>query len=364
LLAVLLGLLGTGAGLSGLDRLVALLQLEGDRAVFAVAYLRPLFLLLVCQVVEAAGIACLLGAGDTRTGMWVRGGVAVLNLPLAWGFYHGWGPLPALGFVGITTGTAVSHLCGAVAVLTVLTYGRAGLYLQLRWLWPDGHMIYRLLRISIPAGVDAMSLVICQFWFLSIVNTLGKVAATAHGIAIQWEGLGYLSGGAFGTAAMALVGQSLGARQPQRAAHAGWVAFALGCGVMCTMGAVFFLLAPQMFGLFCPYPEQRPVIEAGVPVLRLVAFAMPASACWIIFTYALRGAGDVRIPVLFTWIGFLGVRIPLAYCLTQPEVVLGPVGTWEGGLFGAWVAMFVDLLVRGGFFLMRFAGGRWQKVRV
>jgi Na+-driven multidrug efflux pump len=133
------------------------------------------------------------------------------------------------------------------------------------------------------------------------------------------------------------------------------------------MGAVFYLLAPQMFGLFCPHLEQRPIVEAGVPVLRLVAFAMPAVASTIIFTSALRGAGDVRVPVLFTWFGFLGVRIPLAYLLSQESVDLGPLGRLPGaglGLFGAWLAMFADLQVRGSFFLARFASGRWRSVRV
>jgi Na+-driven multidrug efflux pump len=60
--------------------------------------------------------------------------------------------------------------------------------------------------------------------------------------------------------------------------------------------------------------------------------------------------------MLFTWVGFLGVRIPLAYRLTGAAVGLG--------LLGAWLAMFADLLVRGSFFLYRFAGGRWQSVEV
>jgi putative MATE family efflux protein len=365
LLASALGLLGTAGGLAGMGGLVRLLQLEGDAAAFAAAYLRPLFGLLVFQVVEAACIACLVGAGDTRTGMWVRGGVAVLNVPLAWALFNGIGTLvPPLGFTGIALATALAHTAGAVAVLAVLVRGRAGLGLGGRALAPDGRLLYRLLRVSVPAGVDSLSLMAGQLWFLSIVNGLGDVAASAHGIALVWEGLGYQLGFAFATAAMALVGQNLGARRPRQAARAGWTAFGLGCGVMCVMGAVFYALAPQMFGLFCPLPEQRPVIEAGVPVLRLVAFSAPALACWIIFAWALRGAGDTRVPVLFTWVGFLGVRIPLAYLLTRHAIDLGPLGTWGGGLFGAWTAMVADVVVRGGLLLHRFAGGRWQWVRV
>lgn len=366
-LAVVLGVIGSAVGLAGRERFVEMLQLRGDSLAFAGDYLRPLFLLLMFQLVEAAGIACLVGAGDTRTGLWVLSCVTILNLPLAWGFFHGLGPVSELGFEGISLGTALSHVVGAVMVLIVLMRGRAGLHFYWRLLRPDWDLIRRLLRISVPAGVDSLSLVVCQLWFLTIVNRLGDEAGTAHGIALRWEALGYLFAIGFGTAAMSLVGRNLGARRPDQAARSGWLAFGMGCGVMCAMAAVFVFLAPSMFRLFCPNPEQRHVVDEGVPVLRLVAFAMPATASCLVFTYALRGAGNTRVPMLFTWLGFLGIRIPLAYLLTQERVDLGPFGSVPGlglGLFGAWLAMFADLYVRGAFFLYRFAGGRWQKIRV
>jgi putative MATE family efflux protein len=363
-LAVLLGVVGTTAGLAGLRPLVTLLQLQGEAAELAVDYLRPQFLLLTFQAVEVAGVACLAGAGDTRTGLCVLGGVALINLPLSWGLCFGLGPLPELGFIGISLGTALAHVLGCLAVLVILAHGRSGLYLQPRQLRPEPGLLRRLLRISLPAGVDSLSMVAGQLWFLSIVNRLGDVASSAHGIALRWEALGFLSGGAFGTAAMALVGQALGAGRPAQAAHSGWVALGMGCAVMSFMGLTFFVLARPMFEVFC---QEESIIGAGVPVLRLVAFAMPALACTIILTSALRGAGDTRVPVLFTWLGLLGVRIPLAFFLCLSEVDLGPLGTRTGlslGLFGAWLAMLADLLVRGAFFLLRFSGGAWQRVRV
>jgi Na+-driven multidrug efflux pump len=130
---------------------------------------------------------------------------------------------------------------------------------------------------------------------------------------------------------------------------------------------VFYTLAPQMFELFCPGPEQEPIIEAGVRVLRLVACAMPPLAASIVFTAALRGAGDTRVPVLFTLTGFFLIRIPLAYYLTSREVDLGVLGVWRGanlGLKGAWLAMCADVFVRGGLILLRFAGGRWRRIEV
>jgi putative MATE family efflux protein len=317
--------------------------------------------------VEYAGIACLVGAGDTRTGLWVTMGVAVINVPLAWSFCLGWGPFPALGFVGISVGTAISHTLGGLAVLLVLARGRCGLFLRPRLFWPEPALLRRILRVSIPAGMDSLSMVVGQLWFLSIINRLGDIASSAHGIALTWEALGYLSGNAFGIAAMTLVGQNLGAGQPRQASRSGWAAFGLGCGVMTFMGALFFTFARPMFRLFCPHASETPIVDAGVPVLRLVAFAMPMLASTIIFTASLRGAGDTRVPVLFTWTGFLLVRIPLAYYLALSEIDLGTIGSWHGlgiGLFGAWMAMFADLAVRGVFFLRRFAGGAWKRTRV
>ena len=252
-------------------------------------------------------------------------------------------------------------------MLSLLARGRSGLKVTAAGMRPDRGLIARVLRVSVPAGVDSLSVAACQLWFLGIVNGLGDVAAAAHGITLQWEALGFLAGAAFGTAAMTLVGQGLGANDPDRAAKAGWTAFAIGCGVMTVMGVLFAVLARPMFRLFCHEADLEPVVAAGVPTLRLIALAMPALASQIVFTAALRGAGDARVPVLFSWVGFLGVRIPLAYLLTRPVVSLGPLGTLPGydlGLYGAWVAMVVDIWVRGAFFALRFAGGRWKRAVV
>src|SRR5262249_10506168 len=275
---------------------------------------------------------------------------------LTWLFFHGAGPVPGLGFVGIAWGTALSHVVGALVVVALLVRGRAGLWLRPALLLPDWPLLYRLLRVSAPAAIDSLSIAAAQLWFLPIVNGLSEPEIAAHGIALRWEALSYQSGAAFGIAAMALVGQNLGAGRPDRAARSGWTAFLLGGSLMTFFGVVFFVAAPAMFRLFCPDPSQQKTVDAGVQVLRLVAFLMPPLASTMVFTAALRGAGDTAFPVLFTWFGFLAIRIPLAYLLTDERLHLG--------LYGAWLAMSADLLVRGVFFLLRFAGGHWKTIRV
>jgi len=367
LLAVVIGIAGTPLLLAILPWGVHVMGLQGETAESAVRFLRPILTLITCQLVTQAGIACLVGAGDTRTGPVVLSGVAILNIPLAWACFHGFGPIPEMDFFGIGVGTALSHTAGCIAVLAVLARGRYGLILRPRLLVPDLPLIYRLLRISVPACVDTLSIGLFQLWFLTLVTALGDVASAAHGTAIRCEGMGYLSGQAFATAAAALVGQNLGARKPQAAAHAAWVALGLGCVTMTIMGILFFIFAPDLFRVFSPHTHQQPIVDAGVPVLRLVAFAMPPLSAIIVLTGALRGAGDTRFPILLTWIGFLVIRMPLAYLLTRSVVDLGSLGTltgWNLGLMGAWIAMFVDLTIRGILFLWRFVSGRWMMVRV
>lgn len=361
LLAVVLGAAGGVIGLLTAPSFVRILGLEGDTAEFTLDFLRPLLLLLPFQMLELAGVACLVGRGDTRTGPIVSGLVALFNLPLAWSLFHGIGPIRGLGYTGIALGTGISHVIGSVIVLAVLIRGHRGLKLQWCELRADPAWMYRILRISVPAALDSMSVVVGQFWFLSLVNQIGDATnrdfiRAAHGHALQWEALGYLSGYAFGIAAMSLVGQNLGAGRPDRAAKCGWTALALAVGLMSFMGLLFFTLAVPMFRLFSTGEHQQPVIDFGVPVLRLVAFAMPALACTNVLTASLRGAGETRRPVLITWAGFLGVRIPLAYWLIQ--------GSPDLGLIGAWLAMFADLYVRGGLFLIMFARGKWKATRV
>jgi Na+-driven multidrug efflux pump len=105
-----------------------------------------------------------------------------------------------------------------------------------------------------------------------------------------------------------------------------------------------------------------------VPLLKIVAFAQPSLALSMILTGALRGAGDTRWPLAFTFLGFLGVRIPLAYFLAWDSVPLPIVhfvlNGYGLGVIGAWYAMTADVIVRSLLVLTRFLHGGWKRVRV
>ena len=355
-LALILGIFVFLGGELVAPWLVQALNLEGNAAADATLFLRAVLVTVPLGAIMAAGIACLHGVGDTRTGMWVMFLVNAVNVGLAWPLVRGLGPIPALGFPGIVAGTAISEGVGGMAILAILARGRSGLRLSRAGAWPDLPDSWRILRISLPASGESLTTIVCQLWFLGLINRLGATATAAHGVAIRCEALAFLTATAFSIAARTLVGQYLGARRPDLASRAGKAAWGHGLVALTLIGGLLYLTAPAMLNLFLD-GRQPAVVAAGAPVLRIVAFALPFLATMNILTGALQGAGDTRWPWLIVLIGYFGLRIPLTYALTDPS-------WFDLGLRGAWFAMFADLAVRGVLMAARFLHGGWRRIEV
>ena len=350
LVAVAATLVGTLCG----RQLIELSGLSGPAAALALRYASIVFPALVTVMIQSIGNACLRAAGDTVAGLWIMGLVNAVNIAFSWALVLGVGPFPNLGWEGIALGTALGQACGGVATITLLAFGRAGLWLRAGELRPDRATIQRLLHVGLPGGADVASIVLCQFWFLRIVNELGSLAAAAHGVAIKIEALAYLPGVAFQVAASTMAGQFLGARDPTRARRSVVLAAGAALAFLSAAGAVFYVGSNRLPWLFLNSGEAD-VAQQAAPLLRTVALVMPPFAILMVLAGALRGSGDTRWPLAITLVGFLGVRIPLAYLMAQH---------WEWGVQGAWYAMQADIWVRFALVSLRFRQGGWTRVRV
>jgi putative MATE family efflux protein len=361
--AAVVALLGVLLG----ERAVHFLQLQGEAAELAVTYFHYMLPAMPLIMVETVAIACLRGAGDMISGLIIMALVNVVNVGVSWALVLGLGPLPDLGWDGIAIGTLCGYVVGGLLALGLLVRGRWGLRIEWRGLWPDRDLIRRLLRIGLPGGADVLSVIGCQLWFLSMINQLGDQATAAHGVAICVESMAYLPGAAFQMAATTLAGQYLGARDYHKASRSVLLACLVGGGVMVSMGAVFYVQAYPLAQLFVR-SEQADVARLAAPLLRTVAMAIPALALSMILSGALRGAGDTRWPLVFSLVGFLGVRIPAAHWLAFDSVRI-PGTAWiiAGcglGVLGAWCAMVTDLTVRAAMIAYRFWHGGWKQIEV
>jgi MATE family, multidrug efflux pump len=332
--------------------LAAALDLGPAAAPITIRYLRFDAIGLVFSSVSLVGAAALRGCGNMRTPMLILGGVSVLNVIVSTTLVYGLGPFPPLGVDGIVAGTVVARTSGGFAMLLPLWRGHSGLRLIAGELRLRGETVRRILAIGIPAAADGTIMWCGHFLFLGIIGRMGRTAFAAHVIGIRVEAITYLPAVAWGVAAATLVGQSLGAGDPERARQAGHTAVRQCCvlGVIITL--VFVLGAEPIYRLMHNQPA---VAAVGAPAFRLAGFFQIPLIIGIVYFSSMRGAGDTRFPMLVTLFSTFLLRIPLAY-------LFGVTFGW--GLFGAWLGMCIDMLVRGISAAARFASGRWSAVRV
>lgn len=332
-------------------------NMQGETFLITVEYLRFDAVGLWAASLTFVGCAALRGYGNTRTPMLIFVVINVINVIVSCSLVYGVGPLEPMGVRGIVTGTVTARILGAGLTLGVLISGQAGIKLRPLDLPIRREAAVRLLRIGLPAAVDGAIMWAGHFVFLSMIARLeegarGQAYYAAHIVAMRVEALTYLPAFAWGTAAATMIGQALGAGDPDRARRAGHAA-AKQCGLLSVFIAVLFFFGADV--IFTVMQKDALVREVGAPPFRVLALLQPLLVISIVYVNALRGAGDTRFPLLITLIGTLVFRLPLG--------ALG--GFYLGwGLLGAWMGMFGDQICRATLASWRYAGGRWLKTRV
>ena len=349
----------------GAPHLIRLMTPDEDSAALARDFVRVIVWAVPAIMIEQVGTACLRGAGDTVSGLVARVALNLVNIAVSSTLVSGAFGIPKQGIAGLAIGTTCGHWCGALIILAILLRGRFGL----KWSWQEARydraLTRRILRIGLPGGFDLISVIACHMAYAWIIFRLGTDAAAAHGLGVQIEALSYLPGSAFAVAAATLAGQSLGAGRADLAVRRVTVACLGALTVMSCAGLFFYFGGSHLARFFTG--EGSLVTRHTAELLKIVACGCPAMALLQVLSAALRGAGDTRVPLVITFVGLLGIRIPLAAFFAWSIVPLTPdlaIGGLGLGVAGAWLAMVLDVTLRAMLILARFSGGQWRHVRV
>lgn len=333
-------------------------KMTGETYAIAVEYLRFDAVGHAFLAITLVGCAAMRGAGNMRTPMIIFAVLNAVNLVASFGLVYGLGPLPALGVRGIVTGTVIAKVVGCSMVLAAFVRRRVGLELAPRDLIPESSRVWRILRIGVPAAGDGAVMWFGHFAFLAIIARLavgmvGEAYYAAHIVAIRLEAFTYLPAVAWATACATMIGQALGAGDPHRAKRTGYEAV-LQCGVLSVViGVLFWIFAEPIYRFM--QPTDPLVTAAGVDGFRILALLQPTLVISIVLVGALRGAGDTRFPFVMTLLGIVFLRLPLGwYC----GIVL------DGGLIGAWIGMYADMVYRAIFVVVHYARGAWLATAV
>ena len=254
-----------------------------------------------------------------------------------------------LGAAGAAYGSACAAVITAALILYRTLRKSPVLALTKKDTWKiDKGDFVRALKIGVPVGAEQTAWSGAVVAAMRFIAPLGAVSLAANSFAVTAESLCYMPGFGIQEAASTLVGQSVGAKRSDLAKRFARLTTASGMIVMTITGAIMYAICPAVFAFLT---TDEAVRTLAVRVLRIELFAEPLFAAAIVASGALRGAGDTLIPGIMNLASLWGVRIVLTIFLVP-----------RFGLYGAWIAMGIELCFRGMIFLIRLTRTKWEKI--
>jgi putative MATE family efflux protein len=347
LASAMLGLIGTALGVFAAPQIFAIMNPDPRAVESGAAYLAvvlggaPFVLVaLTCEGIMRA-------SGDTRTPLLIDLCAITLNAALAPFLIYGWGPFPKLGVAGAAWASVFAQATMVAGFLLVAARGHRAFPLARRAPGPPVR-IAGMARVGVPAALIGVLFSVVYVAFARSASRFGTASMAVVGIANRIEALQFITSVAIGTAGAALVGQNLGARQPERAARVIRTGVAWNLWISGTLSALLFAWPQHFLALFS---RDADVLRAGVPYIRILTICLVVNGMEIVTVESVMGSGHTRA---LSWIFgvFSLARIPLAFWV--PDVTgLGVVGI-------AWV-ITATCLVRGLIIVAWAARGTWKR---
>ncbi len=288
------------------------------------------------------------GAGDAAIAMrllWVSN---IINLFLDPCLIFGWGPFPRLGVTGAAIATLTGRSIGLAYQFYRLLRGTERIRI-LRWqIRLNFEVLARLVRVSITGILQFAIAHTSWIGLVRIVSMFGAAALAGYTIAIRVIIFVILPSWGLSNAAATLVGQNLGAKQPERAEASVWRTGFYNMLFLGTIGVLFVLFAEPVVRLFTHDPL---VVPLGASCLRILSYGNIGYAYGMVMLQAFNGAGDTVTPTIVNLFGFWFLEIPLAYWLAIKA------GLHSNGVFFSIVIAEAAIAVAG---ILLFRRGRWK----
>jgi putative MATE family efflux protein len=292
------------------------------------------------------------GAGDAAIAMRVLWFANTINIVLDPLLIFGIGPFPELGVQGAAVATTIGR--GTAVLLQLYTLLRLGGHLRvsLAHLRLELAVMARIVRLSATGTLQTFIGMASWIGLVRITAEFGSEALAGYAIAVRIILFALLPAWGLSNAAATMVGQGLGARDPERAERAVWIAAKMNLVFLGTVGVVFVAFAPAIVSLF---GGTSAASAYAITCLRIVSAGFVFYAFGMVLTAAFNGAGAVWTPTIINLFCFWLWELPLAW------VLAGPVGLGPNGVFTAITVAFSTLAVVSG---VLFRRGRWKSVAV
>ncbi|MCB0633724.1 MAG: MATE family efflux transporter [Saprospiraceae bacterium] len=292
------------------------------------------------------------GAGDAAHAMRALWIANLINIALDPLFIFGVGPFPELGVQGAAVATTIGRSVGVAYQLFILFGGRSRVRLLFNDWALDGSMIRRLGRIAATGAGQYIIGSASWIFLMRIIARFGSEAVAGYTISIRLIIFTLLPAWGLSNAAATLVGQNLGAKQPERAETSVWRSAHFTAGLLAAFGILYVIFSEQLILAFDSNPA---VLESGIMSLRIFGIGYLFFGYGMIFSQAFNGAGDTRTPTLVNLVCFWLFEIPFGYFLAVQL---------DWGLAGVCWAVVITEALMSIMCLILFKRGRWKLVEV
>lgn len=289
------------------------------------------------------------GAGDAAIAMRVLWLANLCNIILGPLFIFGVGPFPELGVMGGAVATTIGRGTGVLYALSRLVRAGGRFDIKRHHLKLEPAIMGRLLRLSATGTFQVFIGMASWIGLIRTLSSFGSDAVAGYTIGIRVIIFALLPSFGMGNAAATMVGQALGAKKPDRAEKAVWLAGFYNMIFLGLIGVVFVLFAPQIIGWFIDDPK---VVPYGIDCLRIVAYGFLFYAYGMVLTQSFNGAGDTWTPTIINLFVFWLWELPLAYVLA---IIFG-IG--PRGVFIAITVAFSTLALVSA---LLFRRGNWKQ---
>jgi putative MATE family efflux protein len=292
------------------------------------------------------------GAGDAAVAMrllWVSN---IINLALDPCLIFGWGPFPKLGVTGAALATFIGRSIGVLYQFYRLLRGTERIRILTQQVRVDLHVLWRLIRVSVTGILQFAVADVSWIGLIRIVSFFGPAALAGYTIAIRILIFVILPSWGLSNAAATLVGQNLGAKQPERAEKSVWLTGLYNMLFLGSVGVFFAIFAEPIVRLFSSDPA---VVPLAALCLRILSYGNVAYAYGMVMLQAFNGAGDTITPTIVNFFGFCLLELPLAYVLARP-LEFGPKGAY-------YAIVFAEAAIAGAGVLL-FRRGKWKRQEI
>jgi putative MATE family efflux protein len=292
------------------------------------------------------------GAGNASAAMWtliLSNGLNIILDPI---FIFGFGPVPAYGVEGAAIATTIGRGTAVLFQLGILFYGYTKIKIHFRDLVLRIGVMFNLIKVSL-GGIGQFLIGTSSWVFLMrIMSEFGSEVLAGYTIAIRVMMFTLMPAWGMSNAAATLVGQNLGAEQPERAEQSVWKTGKYNAWFMGLVSIVYLVFAPQIIALFNTNPD---VLKYGSLCLRIIAAGYIFYGYGMVVINSFNGAGDTKTPTYINFICFWLFQLPVAYLMAI---------TFEFGPAGVFSAITLAEIAIAVLAIIWFKKGHWKLVKV